>query len=41
MAIRLGFQHDTGTHFQFVPYRGGAPMIQDLAAGQIDLTGMP
>ena len=24
--------------FQFVPYRGGAPMIQDLVAGQIDLT---
>src|SRR5262249_9231757 len=28
----------TGTRFQFVPYRGGAPMIQDLVAGQIDLT---
>ncbi len=27
-----------GTRFQFVPYRGGAPMIQDLIAGQIDLT---
>ncbi len=32
------FQKNTGTRFQFVPYRGGAPMIQDLAAGQIDLT---
>jgi tripartite-type tricarboxylate transporter receptor subunit TctC len=32
------FQKDTGTRFQFVPYRGGAPMIQDLVAGQIDLT---
>ena len=32
------FQRDTGTKFQFVPYRGGAPMIQDLVAGQIDLT---
>jgi tripartite-type tricarboxylate transporter receptor subunit TctC len=32
------FQRDTGTSFQFVPYRGGAPMVQDLAAGQIDLT---
>ena len=31
------FQRDTGTRFQFVPYRGGAPMIQDLIAGQIDL----
>jgi len=32
------FQRDTGTKVQFVPYRGGAPMIQDLVAGQIDLT---
>jgi tripartite-type tricarboxylate transporter receptor subunit TctC len=32
------FQKSTGTRFQFVPYRGGAPMIQDLVAGQIDLT---
>ena len=32
------FQKHTGTHFQFVPYRGAAPMIQDLVAGQIDLT---
>jgi tripartite-type tricarboxylate transporter receptor subunit TctC len=32
------FQKSTGTTFQFVPYRGGAPMIQDLVAGQIDLT---
>ena len=31
----------TGTHLQFVPYRGGAPMIQDLTAGQIDLTFDP
>jgi tripartite-type tricarboxylate transporter receptor subunit TctC len=32
------FQKNTGTRFQFVPYRGGAPMIQDLIAGQIDQT---
>jgi tripartite-type tricarboxylate transporter receptor subunit TctC len=32
------FQRDTGTKFQFVPYRGGAPMIQDLVGGQIDVT---
>jgi tripartite-type tricarboxylate transporter receptor subunit TctC len=31
------FQKNTGTQFQFVPYRGGAPMIQDLVAGQIDM----
>jgi tripartite-type tricarboxylate transporter receptor subunit TctC len=24
-------------HFQFVPYRGAAPMMQDLIAGQIDM----
>jgi len=32
------FQNATGTRFQFVPYRGGAPMTQDLIAGQIDIT---
>ena len=31
------FQNYTGTRFQFVPYRGGAPAYQDLIAGQIDL----
>lgn len=33
----LLFQRITGTAFQFVPYRGGAPGLQDLLAGQIDL----
>jgi tripartite-type tricarboxylate transporter receptor subunit TctC len=36
------FQKDTGTRFALVPYRGGAPAFQDLAAGQIDLLfGLP
>src|ERR1700688_3953974 len=30
------FQKLTGTKFQFVPYRGNAPAMQDLLAGQID-----
>src|SRR5262245_32784220 len=33
----LYFQEKTGTRFQFVPYRGGAPAMQDLVSGQIDL----
>jgi tripartite-type tricarboxylate transporter receptor subunit TctC len=27
----------TGVHLQFVPYRGAAPAMQDLIAGQIDM----
>src|SRR5262245_11812758 len=30
------FQKKTGTTFPFVPYRGGAPMNQDMLVGQID-----
>jgi tripartite-type tricarboxylate transporter receptor subunit TctC len=32
------FRNVTETRFQFVPYRGSAPMMQDLVAGQIDFT---
>jgi tripartite-type tricarboxylate transporter receptor subunit TctC len=31
------FQKETGTQFTLVPYRGSAPGMQDLIAGQIDL----
>ena len=31
------FQKATGTRFQFVPYRGAAPAMQDLLAGHIDM----
>jgi tripartite-type tricarboxylate transporter receptor subunit TctC len=31
------FQKATGTRFQFVPYRGAAPAMQALVAGEIDL----
>jgi tripartite-type tricarboxylate transporter receptor subunit TctC len=33
----LYFQSNTGTRFHFVPYRGGAPAMQDLVAGQVDM----
>src|SRR5262249_41449227 len=31
------FQKEPATQFTFVPYRGGAPALQDLVGGQIDL----
>jgi tripartite-type tricarboxylate transporter receptor subunit TctC len=43
-VVALGFrlltallQRETGVSLALVPYRGGAPAVQDLAAGQIDL----
>jgi tripartite-type tricarboxylate transporter receptor subunit TctC len=33
----IHFQNKTGTRFQLVPYRGAAPIMPDLIAGQIDL----
>ena len=33
----ISFQNVTGTTFQFVPYRGDAPAVQDMMAGQIDM----
>jgi len=33
----ITFQNMTGTRFPFVPYRGAAPAMQDLIAGEIDL----
>src|SRR5579864_2252582 len=40
IGIRLEavlFEKETGTHLTLVPYRGIAPAMQDLLAGQIDL----
>ena len=34
----IGFANQTGARFQYVPYRGGAPAIQDMLAGRIDLS---
>ena len=31
------FQQATGTKYRMVPYRGGAPALQDLVAGNIDM----
>src|ERR1700688_862524 len=37
----ISFQKGTGTKFQFVPYRGNGPAMQDLLAGQIDFMMEP
>ena len=31
------FEQKTGTRFRYVPYRGGAPVMTDLMANQVDL----
>ena len=33
----LDFANKTGTKFQYIPYRGGAPVMQDVLGGQIDI----
>ena len=32
------FQNSTGTKFQFVPYKGAGPAMQDVMGGQVELT---
>ena len=32
------FQNATGTKFQFVPYKGAGPAMQDVMSGQVELT---
>ena len=34
-------QNITGVSWSLVPYRGAAPLLQDLLGGQIDLTCAP
>lgn len=34
----ISLAQKTGAHFQYVPYRGGGPAMQDLISGQIDLS---
>jgi tripartite-type tricarboxylate transporter receptor subunit TctC len=36
-VAELLFQKFTGTQFELVPYRGAAPALQDVIAGQVDL----
>jgi tripartite-type tricarboxylate transporter receptor subunit TctC len=41
MIAAIFFQNRTDTRLAVVPYRGGAPTLQDLIAGQIDLILSP
>jgi tripartite-type tricarboxylate transporter receptor subunit TctC len=36
-VVGVFFQQETGTKFEFVPYRGLAPAMQDMIAGQVDI----
>jgi tripartite-type tricarboxylate transporter receptor subunit TctC len=36
-VLSILLQNETGARLQLIPYRGEAPALQDLAAGQIDL----
>ncbi len=36
--VGLSFAKEIGARFEYVPYRGAAPAMQDLISGQIDLT---
>ena len=37
----LAFQKETGTRYQFIPYRGNPPVVQDLVGGQLDFVIEP
>jgi tripartite-type tricarboxylate transporter receptor subunit TctC len=37
----LAFQKETGTVYQFIPYRGNPPVVQDLVGGQLDFVIEP
>jgi tripartite-type tricarboxylate transporter receptor subunit TctC len=38
--IAITLAKATGAHFQLVPYRGAAPVMQDMIGGQIEMTGL-
>jgi tripartite-type tricarboxylate transporter receptor subunit TctC len=38
--IAIALAKATGAHFQLVPYRGAAPVMQDMIGGQIEMSGL-